>query len=46
MPCAQRVLYEQLPLMPPYLLSPEVIDVLDRYEGHMKLFDFLTEEVP
>ena len=45
-PCSQRVLLEQLPLMPPYLLRPDGIDALDGHEGDMKLFDFLTEQAP
>lgn len=43
LPCARRVLLEQLPLLPPYLLRPDSIDVLEGHEGDMKLFDFLIE---
>lgn len=42
-PCAQRVLVEQLPLMPSYLLKPDSIEALDGREGDMDLFDFLVE---
>jgi len=41
--CGQRVLSQDFPLLPPYLLSPSEIEVLSDLDGEMKLHDFLVE---
>jgi hypothetical protein len=41
--CGQRVLSQDFPLLPPYLLSPSEIEVLSGHDGEMKLPDFLVE---
>jgi hypothetical protein len=42
-PCAQKVLLHDLPLMPPYLVTPRDIEALSGHEDDMKLPDFLVE---
>jgi hypothetical protein len=42
-PCAQRVLVDQVPLLPPYLTRPDVVPELVGHEGDIKLFDFLLQ---
>jgi hypothetical protein len=42
-PCAQRVLLEQVPLLPAYLIGPDDIPALVDHEDVMKLFDFLLD---